>query len=118
MKAYIIMLQGQGDVDVRVVDAETFAWVTSRDMGKPVGAEGNAWVDQLVPPSQLQKRLRDDDAPGELQITSGSWYNDRMLAAYNADGYDRDGYGSLRDAMRAIQKRGDEFEDSVEGMIY
>ena len=110
---YLIVLAGQGDTDVRVVDKETFEWVTSKNPGQP-GAHppiNNQWIDTLVPDSQLAKRNGEP-----VRLTTGSWWNDRMLAAECFAPYD--GYASLRDALKAVKANGDEIEDTVEGMIY
>jgi hypothetical protein len=114
MKVYLIVLQGQGDTDVRVVDKETFDWVTSTNPGMLAEAKGNAWIDSRVP--EYQQKKREEDGLGSLELTTGSWWNDRMLAAYSIHGYKE--YSSLRDALKAVKAKGDEIEDTTEGMIY
>lgn len=116
MKVYLITLTGQGDTDVRVVDQETWDWVTSNDPGQAHGEAGKSgWVDTLVPASQIKKQ-KADKYGSKVHLTSGSWQNDRMMAAYPADGYEN--YDALRDALKAVKAKGDEIEDTVEGDIY
>lgn len=119
MKVYMIVLVGQGDTDVRIVDEATFDWVSSKDMGKPKGhpENKNSWADQLVP--EAQKALRATDGQEEdVCLTSGSWWNDRMLAALSLERYANENMWSIRDANKAVKKHGDEVEDTIEGMIY
>lgn len=121
MKVWMIVLKGQGDTDVKIVDEATFKWVTSEDMGKPEGTTSNGWLDTLVPESQ-KKLMRAATTYGkptdEVELTSGSWWNDRMLAACGLPGYEGENMWSLRDALRIVKRRGDEIEDTVEGEIY
>ena len=116
MKVYLIVLRGQGDTDVRVVDEETFKWVTSEEPGAPHGA-ASGWIDPLVPEYQKQRLQSEEPSRWPLQITRGSWWNDRMLAAYAMPEYDA-AYDRLADALKAVKNRGDEVEDTVEGEIY
>lgn len=116
---YLIVLTGQGDVEVKVVDKETFDWVTSTNPGRrEIGdARGSSWIDALVPESQKPKILKEYGREGrEVRLTSGSWQNDRMISARPADGYES--YDRLADALKAVKKAGDEVEDTVEGCIY
>lgn len=115
---YLLLLEGQGDLVVTVVDKETFDWVTSDDLGRrPEDAGRTHWDDQLVPASQIAKMKADEgEAYQPVWITIGSWDNDRALAAKPADGYKQ--YSRVTDAMKAIKKRGDKLVDEFAGCIY
>ena len=125
MNVYLVLLEGGGDLDVKVVDEETFAWITSPTM--PEGLTSSSSIeDPEVPPSQINKRaaqdkLDADDAswgikPAPVRITRGSWDNDRALQALSADGYDM--YSEVREAFAAVKLKGDEIVDEYHGCIY
>lgn len=112
MKVYLIILTGQGDTEIKVVDQETWDWIKSSNPGKPKNTKKNSWFDQLVPKSQLDKI-------GEVPyITIGSFENDRALWSRNADGYQEYYYDTVIEAMKDIKKNGHEFEDEYSGEIY
>lgn len=137
-KMYLVILtDGGGDTYYKVVDQETFDWICSDDPGRPEDGKGcdeYSWPDQLVPPSQAVKMKADhddyqkkygnpindpdeeEDGEWPLRLSSGSWENDRAIAARPADGYDD--YDSVIDATRAIKKHGDELEDEYHGCMY
>jgi len=138
MKVYLVVLSGGGDTYRKVVDEETFNWICSDDPGKPADGKGcdeYSWPDQLVPPSQAakmkaaheeyQKQYGDpindpdeeDDGEWPLRLSSGSWENDRAIAAREAEGY-LDDYFSYKEVMQAIKAHGDELEDEYEGYMY
>ena len=59
MNVYLVLLEGGGDLDVKVVDEETFAWITSPTM--PEGLTSSSSIeDPEVPPSQINKRAAHD----------------------------------------------------------
>lgn len=106
---------------MKIVDEATFDWVSSKDMGKPGSHPpmNNEWVDTLVPESQKKLMRADKDIKSdEVRLTSGSWWNDRMLAALSLPRYQNENLWSIRDANKAVKKHGDEVEDTIEGMIY
>ena len=121
---YLIHLEGGGDTFLKVVDKETFDWVTSDDLGQPEGTskdEGiitvHMWEDQLIPASQIAKiKEEEGDDYDPIQITSGSYDNDRALAARPADGYDT--YYTVREVMQAIKANNGELIDEYSGYIY
>ena len=122
MNVYLIVLEGGGDLEIKVVDEETFKWVTSDDMGKAdppkKGDSRYHWEDQLVPKSQIKKMKTEYGAYYEpLTITSGSWDNDRAVAARCADGYSEYMY-TIKDTFQTIQQKGDVLVDEYRGYIY
>ena len=90
-KVYLVVLEGGGDLYVKVVDEETFDWICS----------GKGWCREKF------------EGPG---VTSGSLDNDRAIHAIPADGYDT--YYTIKEAMQAIKKHGDELEDEYQGCMY
>jgi hypothetical protein len=87
----------------------------------------SSWIDQLVPASQVAKMKVEhaetfkkgwcsNEEFGGLDLTRGSWDNDRAIAACPADGYDT--YSSVKEALQAIKKQGDELEDEYNGCMY
>ncbi len=115
---YLIVLQGGGDTYAKVVDEETYNWVTSDDMGQPQDMEDeNCWEDQLVPASQVTKlkALGDGDAY-PLMITSGSWENDRAIAARCMDGYEE--CDTVAEALDDIRRNGHKLVDQYNGCMY
>ncbi len=119
MNVYLIVLEGGGDVDIKVVDQETYDWITSDDLGQPPGSEEETmWEDQSVPASQLAKmKSKEGEHYQPPMITSGSWDNDRAIHCCAADGYDTE-YDSIKEALKDIRKKGDEMEDEYHGGIY
>lgn len=116
MDVYLIVLMGQGDVDVRVVDKESFDWVNSINMGRPAGSRESSWVDSCVPESQRALWRAAGEESDELIITIGSWQNDRALAAQSMSGFDH--YNTLAAALKAIYNAQARVVDTYEGMIY
>ena len=134
MKVYLVTLSGGGDTFRKIVDEETFNWICSDDPGKPQGTDENAysWIDQLIPASQLAKMKatheeyskrcllsggKNHDFFAGLYLSSGSWENDRAIAARAADGY-LDDYFSTKEVMKAIKDHGDELEEEYDGYMY
>jgi|HubBroStandDraft_3_1064219.scaffolds.fasta_scaffold192108_2 hypothetical protein len=114
MNVYIVSLDGGGDLFVKIVNGETYNWITSDDPGRPAECGDTSWEDQLVPRSQIEKLKQGNNYP--LYITSGSWENDRAIHARSADGYGD--YDTIRDALRAINNKGDELIDEYHGCFY
>lgn len=116
MKIYLVLLIGQGDIQITVLDEEAWNWLWS-----PMGTEM---------PETVKKKLRSyrekEYGPGEfsedeievIYETSGSYVNDRALSLPSTvDGY-KNAYCSLADFVKKIQETGDEVEDTWEGCIY
>jgi hypothetical protein len=127
---YIVLLEGGGDVFVKVVDEETFNWITSDDPGFPPDYKNeSSWIDQLVPASQLAKMKAeheeyaqkfgeedDEDKWRGLDITRGSWENDRAIAAHTFGNYGD--YDTIKEALQAIKKNKDTLVDEYHGCMY
>lgn len=118
MKVYILILTGQGDTYVRVIDKEAWEWIFSPSPSFPAGKYEA--FDPTTPQSvldALKKEYKDSNAP-DVRVSSGSCDNDRALLCYsNIPGY-KGNYNSVKSALKAIEKRGDTVKDTYEGYIY
>ena len=117
MKVYSLTLSGGGDTNYDVVDKETWDWIFSGKQGRPVGNTSASWIDQTVPPSILARLKKQSDENGDkfegVNLTSGSWENDRMLQAPTLETF-----YSLKDLTAWIKKHRHVIVDSAEGAIY
>lgn len=136
MNIYILALEGGGDLITKVVNEEAWNWIFGPS-GRPPGE--SSWTDPFVPASQMtliEKNHAEIDVqlkqydfnvapplprPIQVQITSGSWENDRALWAKTipeyaeVDPYDED----AEEKIQAIAtKRGDAIIETWEGYIY
>ena len=115
MNYYLIWLQGQGDTYVKVVDDETWQWITNRNHSIPCPAS--------VLERAKARRGEEFEAPFE---TSGSSYrNDRALYApgIEVNGIVMDSCTDLSEAVLDIADWRRvlgiaTFTDSFEGGIY
>jgi len=122
MNVHLIILIGQGDTEIKIVDEETFTWIKSPP-DQPTSDDPRyinkcTWIDSQMPQSQKDK-LRAIDGNENVIITSGSWENDRALQACNANGYEDIWPDSVGHAVKIIGWRDDSLqEESYEGCIY
>lgn len=115
-EVYIIELQGQGDVEIKIVGKETFEWLSSTPQ---FPRDSNSYYDETAPQEQVDA-LHDEDPEQEtsVYITTGSWENDRALAARTILRYAGASYDSMADAIEEIRKKGDRLVDTFSGCIY
>lgn len=116
MKCYLVTLQGQGNTECRIVDEESWNWLCS-DSGKP-SEDATYWDDPNVPSAVVERRkVAGLEEP--IEITSGSWENDRALQcpAIIIDGNEML-FWSVADAIKAAKEHGMDIEKSYEGCIY
>jgi hypothetical protein len=102
----MLTLAGQGDIEVKLVDKETWDWIN-----KP---------NDPCPPAVLERiREEQDDPECVPNITIGSPDNDAALwsPAVKIDGIEAS-FDSVSDAIRFIRKHDIEIEDDYEGCIY
>ena len=103
---FIIVLTGQGDTDIKVVNQETWEWII-KDTEFPLG-ENSIYE---IPPGMEETAF----------ITIGSSYNDKALAVQtNVPGYEDndDEYFDLADIFRMVSEQGDKVVDQFHGYIY
>lgn len=136
----VVLVDGGNDTSVKVIDQETYDWITSTNPGQPEGfnpkRDHYSWYDQIVPASQIEKLKKEfpiDPSDSENlteeerkehpydyehpHLTTGSWENDRYIMCQPADGYDEI-YNTVREAAKAIRKKGDRFVDEIHGAMY
>jgi len=113
MKVYMLLLEGGGDTVIRVIDREAFVWIHGPS-GQPK-RKPSSWRDPFAPASQVELWKQEGTDP-YLDITIGSWKNDRALAAVSLPSYGD--FDTVKEAMHAIKKHGDELADEYHGFIY
>jgi hypothetical protein len=106
---FLVVLTGQGDIEVKVIDKDTWDWLNGPS-GRPDGK--SSWLDPFVPATQLALQPE----KGYWNLTSGSWENDRALLLNSTGAYKT--YWSRREALAAIRRMGDTVVDEYEGFIY
>lgn len=118
-----IVLRGQGDTQIAIVDPQVLDWV---DSPPPAALHGPDCSAQEIPPTyvtvQTDSLPWDEDNPPPINprtvfLTRGSWANDRALAVRSLPGY-KDTYDRLSEALRDVTARGDTLEKTWEGDIY
>ncbi len=116
--AYLVIMQGQGDTEVKLVDKEIWDWFHSP---RPPFAD-DAYFDELpIAPRRVREailKLNPDEQ--ELGVTSGSWENDRMLRCPDEACLYHE-YGdtsSIRAAERWAKKNNYRIVEREEGSIY
>jgi hypothetical protein len=114
--ACLVILQGQGGTERKLVSEEVFNWINS-----PVNQPGNdtGWDDPTTP-EEVKKYRREYEEDGELAyVTIGSCANDRALQASPLifNGNEAILY-SLRELRDFIQEHNLKVMDTFEGLIY
>lgn len=114
MKAYSVILVGQGDTNIKIIDKETFDWIHTDSQAGRVGNE-SGWIDKACP-SSIKNRLEDKDYP---YITIGSMHNDRALAAPAIKHENEElSYYDMTEFMNGVKKHNIQIVESFEGYIY
>lgn len=131
MNYYMITLTGQGDTYVKIVDQETWDWVTSKEDGK-VNPLDSSWDDAMCPlsirtkmweeakkDSLVYENIPDKPEDFPVHISIGSWDNDRaiMALAVIINGKEASFDGVL-EAMRWCQKNNIMPLEEYKGYIY
>lgn len=120
--AYMVILIGQGDTHVKVVDKEIWDWFHSP---RPAFKPGEYCFDELqIAPEKVRAAVIKEagDAPDEAEIgvTSGSWENDRMVIC-PSDACLFEEYGdtsSIQTAIKWAKTNGYKIVEREEGCIY
>lgn len=113
---YLIVLEGQGDLNIKVVDQITWDWIVSDDLGTSESEDCGSWVDTTIPECQRQLIQAAGDDPNNIEITIGSYNNDRAIFAQSTNGYTT--YSSVKSLFDAVITRGDTVIDEYQGCIY
>lgn len=109
---YMLLLTGQGDTNVSIVDQQVWDWVND-PWGKEVP---DVVVDGAMKPEfNTTGQSREETAAGlKGSITVGSPENDAALSAMCYLDY----YWSLKEALDHIKANNIDIEDTFEGYIY
>lgn len=115
--AYLVVLSGQGDLEIKIVDKETFDWINS----EPVFKKGQNSVEEKVPLSQVAARRRaygksSDVDMEHICVSRGSPDNDRALCCFTILEYSQ--VDSVKAAIAQIKKKGHKLVDEYHGGIY
>jgi len=113
-KKYLIVLQGQGDTDIILANAEAKEWVESPPQG------GSSSWDEMIPTAVQAGHEPDEDTneDGEwvivdsVNMTIGSFGNDRAMCCPG------DRFDSLKEVMSFCKKNKIEIIGEFHGFIY
>ena len=119
MKVFLIELTGIDDKDQTFVNQEVWDWITSNNMGKLPNADERCWEDQLVPQFIKDNWHKEYSEPYQpIEITSGTWQNDRAFYAISPDGLDYDKI-DWQDLRNSLKLQGFDLDKEIyEGQIY
>ena len=82
--AYLLILTGQGDTEIKVVDEETYNWIVSTELGKSEQDKGKLYWNDISCPPEVRKAIIETEEEGEgfsISIGINSYSNDRALFA-------------------------------------
>lgn len=117
MKLHLMVLQGQGDTIVSLLNVEHYQWILSRETPGRKSKE-SSWSDTACPPD-LFKAIKADDPDIEdegVPVTIGSYQNDRAMYSYGVAEYTGD---SVTEAVQWAKANGHELADGeYHGCIY
>jgi hypothetical protein len=118
--AYLVVLEGQGDAYVLLIDQATWDWINS-DIPESAKGEGE-WDETFLAPEAVRKAHA--EYGDGVSITIGSYQNDRALAATEAAlwtnhlGDASDVTDDIQYARRWAKDNGYEIRDTFNGGIY
>lgn len=120
MKAYLVVLTGQGDTDIKLCTKEVFDWITGdKTTGKPENK--NSWIDQDVPQCVLDSMENDPCCEEDIYVCDNTLSNDRALnvgeAVITVNGEQASFYG-IYEAIKFIRENDIEIVDVYEGYVY
>lgn len=85
INVYKIYLEGGGDIEIKFVDKEVWDWINNPDSGNRLneGDSEYSWEDQTCPPNVKAAiwQFFGEESNFQIDVTSGSWENDRALLA-------------------------------------
>lgn len=117
---YMIILQGQGDTNVAIVDQQAWDWINNphnnpvpdiliKEVIKKPNDYGLEDIDEKTPREEIESAIR------ENQITRGSPNNDAALnMMFCADPV----FYRMKEALDYVKKNDIEIIDTFEGYIY
>ena len=106
---YLVMLEGQGDLDMKLVGKATFDWINSERPDMP-----DYSADEEVPAAVLAENPEMvERGKTTIQVTSGSCENDRAMNVVATLTFD-----SVVEAMKYIAKNKINLVDEFTACIY
>jgi hypothetical protein len=125
-QGYLLVLDGQGDEYAMIVDEEVWNWLRS-DKPASVPEDASMWDELQLAPEKVRKAIEEaagaqrDRSLALLEVTSGSYENDRMLHLQEASCLFHD-MGNPRETERAAKRyakqHGIQIVERYEGCIY
>ena len=113
MKQYLVVLSGGGDTFIKLVNEAVWEWINGDY--SPDGDYASSYTEK-VPEAVLEEARKYDMLEhfedNELDITSGSYDNDRAMAAPGVE------FESLKAAMQYAKQHSLDIEDTYEGYFY
>ncbi len=104
-KAYLLKLEGGGDIVIKLISKEIFHWINSDYQSK------QSSYDEV-----LSEVIAHEMNKKHVKITRGSFENDRAIyASMHANGMIFD---SIKELNRYLKKNEIELEDEYHGCIY
>jgi hypothetical protein len=119
---HFVILVGQGDTMIHLINQQTLDWLNS-DL--PAFSEGIYSVEDVGVPQAIQDHREENGETGPFKVSSGSGYNDRMLACplnmfehrFHVDHFSSSVTNILA-MTETIKLAGFEVGETVEGYIY
>lgn len=121
MNIYLIVLQGQGDEYVAVVDQETWDWINSDIPQSAHDDDASAWSEWELMPVRTRNALIANTRKGDEAdplITIGSYENDRAMAVCTASGAALYDAPDVADAKKWVKDNGYMIVETYRGCIY
>jgi len=119
---HFVILNGQGDTMVHLISQETLDWINSDIPAFPPGKHG---VEDVNVPEAIKAYRSENGETEPFKVSSGSPYNDRMLACplnmfddIEVPSHWGASVLSMVAIAEAVQIAGYEVGESLEGHIY
>jgi hypothetical protein len=108
-KLYLIVLNGGGDTDIKLVNKDVWDWINS-----PYTDDVEKVPDAVVvlDPDQFSAENTREDEDGYCCVCPSSYDNDRAMGAPGLS------FWSMKEAMQYIRKHDIEIIDEYEGYLY
>lgn len=126
-KVYLLVLEGQGDINIKIVDTMTYNWITNNDLGRAPDTDKYSWDDKTCP-VEIKRKIWEEQSGHynkcsfeefKINISSGSYNNDRALMAPVITINDEEGFfWEITKAMKFINKHNLEVLGEYQGYIY
>jgi len=110
-ECYMLVLQGMGDTEVKLVNKETWDWINNLDVDPP-----QKQIDHFIENEYCHERPTKEEAIENLRsLNSSTTLNDRALKAHEDYGYP---FFHIKEALDFVSSNCYEIVDTFEGGIY